>query len=267
MSLSIRSHGDDARLRQMDQIQRRRERGSQRLASGKRIATAADDPAGLAIAKRLEAQVRGSAQGERNVADGQSLLRTADGALQSSQDSLGRMRELTVQAQNGTLSASDRDAIQQEYDQLALGLDQTAGGSSFAGTQLLDGSASGGNAVVISDGGGGEHSLDLPDARASTLAVAGRSVADPATMQALDAAGATLASSRARLGAADNALASHGRQLAASGAAAEAARSRIEDVDVAQAVAEQTRDRILFSLQVSGQRAASSRPKLLDLLG
>lgn len=267
MTLSLRSHEELPTIHRMEQLASRRDRTSRQLASGKRIATAADDAAGLAIASRLTAAVRGSAQGQRNLADGQSLVRTADGALQSSQDGLARMRELTVQAQNGTLSDQDRAVIQQEYDQLADQLDQTAGGTGFAGRTLLDGSSSGAEAVVVRDGNGGDHALDLPDARAAALGVAGRSVTDAATMQALDDASAQLASARGRLGSADNALERHSRQLGATGEALEDARSRIEDVDVAKAVAEQTRDRILVGLQVSGLRAGRSQRHLLDLMG
>jgi flagellin len=262
MTMSIRAARPMPSLHPLAATAARRERTSARLAAGKRIATAGDDPAGLAIAARLQAAARGLRQGERNVADGQSVLRVADGAMSTSQDDLARMRELAVQARNGTLSAADRDAIQQEYDQLAAQLDQTAGGASFGGRSLLDGSASGPGSLAIVDGAGGDQALPLPDARANALGVAGRSVADAATVQALDAASEQLAAARGRLGAADSAFDRRGRQLGAAATAAEEARSRIEDVDVAAAVADQTRDRILLGLQVSG--LAHSRRGFLD---
>ncbi len=252
----------------MQQVTARLERTQQRLASGKRMATAADDPAGLAMARRLEAAVRGMAQGERNLGDGQSLARTAEGALQGTQDNLARMRELTVQAQNGTLTAVDRQAIQQEYDQLAGQIDQTAGGTSFAGRALLDGSAAGANAVVVTDGNGGEQRLDVPDTRAQALGVAGRAVGDPATLQALDEASSRVSSVRATLGAADNRLSAQATQLAETRANAEEARSRIEDADFARELSEQTRDRILLGMQLAGHRVAGRRARaVLDLLG
>ncbi|MBL8754023.1 MAG: hypothetical protein JNK15_12055 [Planctomycetes bacterium] len=265
---SIRSHGDHTRLRQMEQLASRRDRTARRLASGKRLAGAADDPAGLAIATRLAAGERSAAQGGRNLADGQGLVRTAEASLQSSQDALGRMRELSVQAQNGTLSTDDRQTIQQEFDQLAAQLDQTAAGAQFAGRPLMDGSMSGGQAAVVTDGAGGDHAVDVPDLRAAALGVAGLAVDAPGTLAAIDGASARVGEVRATLGAADHTLERHGRQLGAAGEALEAARSRIEDVDVAQAVAEQVRDRILLGLQVSGQRVAGSAPRrLLDLMG
>ena len=252
----------------LTELAARSQRNSRQLASQKRIATAADDAAGLAIAKRLEAAVRGAAQGERNLQDGQSLVRTADATLQTSSDTIARMRELTIQAQNGTLSAADRDAVQQEYDQLAAQLDQTAGGSNFAGQSLLDGSASGTDAIVLTDGSGNETTIDIGDASAAALGVAGRSVADPNTVAALDQAAQQIAVERARLGATDNALANQQESLAAARIAADEARSRIEDLDVARAIAERTRDRILGDLALAGQREDNrNQRQILNLLG
>lgn len=267
MTLSIRSQGELAPQHMLARLGERSARTSRQLASGRRIATAADDAAGLALATRLAATARGLAQGERNLADGQGLVRTAEAALQTSQDDLARMRELAVQAQNGTWSADDRAVMQQEYDQLAAQLDQTARATTFAGRALLDGSAAGSGAVVVRDGAGGDHPLPLPDATATASAVAGRDVAAPTTLTALDAASAQLASARGRLGSADRTLDGHARQLGAAAVASEDARSRLEDVDVAVAVAEQTRDRILQGMVLAGVRAGRSRRPFLDLLG
>lgn len=268
MSLSLGRTTSGASQRFLESLATMRDRRQQQLGSGKRIAQAADDSAGLAIAKRLEAAVRGTAQGERNLADGQSMVRTAEGSLQSSHDTISRMRELSVQAQNGTLTQGDRDVIQQEYDQLSAQLTQTAGGTSFAGRTLLDGSASGDQSVVITDGNGGETNIEIGDASAAGLGVQGRSVADPDTLSALDGAQAMLASERARLGALDNTMARQQSQLATSRVNAEAARSRIEDLDVAKAVSESTRDRLLQDLAMGGHRMAeANRGRVLDLLG
>ena len=267
MTFSIRSQGELARLHRMEQLAARRERTSRQLASGKRITGAADDAAGLAVATRFAAAERGMAQGANNLAAGQDLVRTAEATLQTSQDDLARMRELSMQARNGTLSDADRAVVQQEYDALAAGLDQTASGTSFAGRNLLDGSSGGNAAVVVGDGSGGDHALDLPDARAAALGVAGRDVAAAATVDAVDAASAQLARARGRLGTADRSLESHARQLGAAGASLADARSRIEDVDVAVATAAQTRDRILQGLQLAGARAERARRPLLDVIG
>ncbi|MFK7740257.1 MAG: flagellin [Planctomycetota bacterium] len=253
--------------RLQEQLQALQDRTRARLASGRRIATAADDAAGLAISKRLEAEVRSSRQAERNAADVQSVARVADGAMQSSQDSLGRMRELTVQAQNGTLSASDRETIQQEFDQLSAQLNQTAGGTRFGDTTLLDGSASGEAAIAAATGDSDSVELEISDVGADALGLSGRSVADASTLTALDQAGEMLASERARIGATDNTLGRQQNRLAAARESAEAARSRIEDVDVAREVAESTRGRILSELSLAGQRVSEQgRARIYDLL-
>lgn len=208
------------------------------------------------------------AQGERNVADGQSLVRTAEASLQQSQDTLARMRELTIQAGNGTLSASDRGALQAEYDQLSAQLDQTAGGTSFGGKTLLDGSAGGQGATTITDGGGGDTVVDLPDVGATALGVAGQGVADPAAIAALDAAAERLGQLRSRLGATDNSFARQQEQLAAARVGAESARSRIEDADPAGELSQLIRDRILMSLQEAGHRRAGETTRhAIDRMG
>ncbi|MCB9876367.1 MAG: flagellin FliC [Planctomycetes bacterium] len=249
----------------MAKLVERQRTAKQRLASGKRIVGAADDASGLAMAQRLTADVRSAAQAERNYDDGRSIARVADGAMQTSHDNLARMRELAVQARNGTLSDGDRATVQQEYDQLAAQLEQTAGATRFAGRPLLDGSAAGVDAIEITDGEGNATRLDLADVGAAALGVAGRAVDDPGTLQALDDAGAMLASERASVGAADAQLERQGAVAATGRIAADEARSRIEDADVARELAEDLRDRILARLQIAGQRIAQRQQgRLID---
>ena len=112
----------------------------QRLSSGMRINSAKDDAAGVAIADRFTAQIRGLDMARRNAADGISLAQTAEGALASSTNSLQRIRELAVQAANATNSSSDRKALQTEVSQLVSEMDLTANNTEFAGVKLLDGS-------------------------------------------------------------------------------------------------------------------------------
>jgi len=112
----------------------------QRLSSGLRINSAKDDAAGLAISNRMTAQIRGLNQAARNANDGISMAQTAEGALQESTNILQRMRELAVQAANDTNSATDRQSIQAEVDQLISELDRIANTTSFNGRKLLDGS-------------------------------------------------------------------------------------------------------------------------------
>ncbi|WP_130472683.1 flagellin [Candidatus Magnetaquicoccus inordinatus] len=125
----------------------------ERMSSGKRINRAADDAAGLSIATRMNAQVRGFNQALRNVNDGVSLSQVAQGALKDVQDTLQRMRELAVQAANDTNSARDRQTLHEEFNQLRNHISQVAATTDFNGTKLLDGSFSGKTFHVSSNRG------------------------------------------------------------------------------------------------------------------
>ena len=120
----------------------------QRLSSGMRINGAKDDAAGLAISQRFTAQIRGLSTAIRNAGDAVSLTQTAEGALGSVTSNLQRMRELAVQASNGTNSQVDRDALNAEYTQLRSEVQRVADQTVFAGLKLLDGSFSGVNFQV-----------------------------------------------------------------------------------------------------------------------
>ena len=109
----------------------------ERLATGQRINSASDDAAGLAIGSRMEAQIRGLQQATRNSNDAMSLLQTADGAAVEISDMLQRMRELAVQAQNGTNESADITNLNKEFAQLATEIDRIADDTKFNGTALL----------------------------------------------------------------------------------------------------------------------------------
>jgi flagellin len=109
----------------------------QRLSSGLRINSAKDDAAGLAIAERMNAQVKGMNVAVRNANDGISLSQTAEGALSQVSDSLQRMRELAVQARNSTNSSSDKDSLNKEFSQLQSEITRVLGGTSFNGKHML----------------------------------------------------------------------------------------------------------------------------------
>ena len=113
-----------------------------RLSSGLRINSAKDDAAGFAIAERFLSNIRGLSQVARDTSDGVSLAQTAQGALSATNDSLQRMRELAVQAGNGTLSSADREKLQKEFEQLSGEVDRVAKSTAFNGQKLLDGSFS-----------------------------------------------------------------------------------------------------------------------------
>jgi flagellin len=112
----------------------------QRLSSGLRINSAKDDAAGLAISERMTAQIRGLGQAMRNANDGISMLQTAEGAMDEVGNMLQRMRELSVQSANDTLSASDRTSLNTEYAALSAEITRVSTATEFNSTKLLDGS-------------------------------------------------------------------------------------------------------------------------------
>jgi flagellin len=113
----------------------------QRLSSGLRVNSAKDDAAGLAIAERMNAQVKGMNVAARNANDGISLAQTAEGALGKVSDSLQRMRELAVQSRNASNSDSDRDSLDKEFQQLTAEINRVLGGTTFNGKAILGASA------------------------------------------------------------------------------------------------------------------------------
>ena len=123
------------------QSQRILDTAMERLSTGKRINYATDDAAGQAIAVRLEAEIQGIAMASRNVADAQSLMDTADGALAETHNILLRMRELAVQASNGTLNSDDNAALDAEFQQLEAEIDRIASSSKWAGSDMFTGTA------------------------------------------------------------------------------------------------------------------------------
>ena len=141
----------------------------QRLSSGLRVNSAKDDAAGLAIAERMNTQVKGLTVASRNANDGISLAQTAEGALGKVGDMLQRMRELAVQAGNATNSKSDREALQAEVSQLAAEIDRVAKQTNFNGTKILDGSFAGAVFQVGANSGDNITVGALVDTRSSQL--------------------------------------------------------------------------------------------------
>ncbi len=237
------SAGLDAMRRARDLVLRDWER----LASGRRINRAGDDAAGLAIASALHASERSLRQGVRNLSDGVNLAGTAEGALETSADALVRMRELVVAGGNGALGESGRAAIQAEYDELAEEITRISDATEYGDRPLLDGSLS----VQLSDGTGTASTLSVGDQSAQALGVAGLSVGNGATLDAIDAAIASVTGARANLGAAESRLESGIRSLTAQAENVAAARSRIEDTDYAESASDFARHSLLSRAQIA----------------
>ncbi|MET0334030.1 MAG: flagellin [Rhizobacter sp.] len=247
----------------------------QRLSSGLRVNSAKDDAAGLAIAERMNAQVRGMNVASRNANDGISLAQTAEGALGKVSDAIQRMRELAVQSANGTNNEDDRANLDAEYQQLASEVDRIIGGAKFNGTQLLDGSAA---EFVFQVGAGGVdtaetdtitvESVDMGDLVGAWGAITGEdaSLANTA-IEALDAALTTVTTGRATMGAIQNRFDSVIANLATSAENLSAARGRIMDADFAAETMNLSRAQILQQAGTAMISQANQLPQqVLSLL-
>ena len=173
--------------RNLNQSQSSLATSMQRLSSGLRVNSAKDDAAGLAIAERMNTQVRGLNVAARNANDGISLAQTAEGALGKVGDMLQRMRELAVQAANASNSPEDRKALQAEVAQLRDEIDRVAKGASFNGKKLLDGSFTAATFQIGANSGDSITVGSLTDTRATALSKIGFSENTAAVVNPADA--------------------------------------------------------------------------------
>ncbi len=227
----------------------------QRLSSGLRVNSAKDDAAGLAIAERMNAQVRGMNVAIRNANDAISLAQTAEGAIGKIGDLLQRMRELSVQSANGTNNASDRDNLQTEFLELQYEVTRLVEGTRFNGTSLFDGSSATftfqvGAGTTVNDTidmMGTDLTATVRDAVAtSALVISGTDATNARTaIDALDGAIEEVTTSRALYGAAQNRFEAVIMNLQVSAENLTAARSRIMDADFAVETANLSRAQIL----------------------
>ena len=262
----------------------------QRLSTGSRINNAKDDAAGQAIATRLTAEIQGLEIASRNVADGQSLVDTAEGALQETHTLLLRMREIGVQAANGTLSTSDNQALDAEFQQLVKEIDRIAQNTTWAGAALLNGNAAGAEdstatfsfqAGVGNNSGADVFSVTVKNADATTLDVfvANNTVATDndvnllsqtsagSAITAVDAAIATVSSERANLGAVSNRMASTMANLDQIRVNLTASKGRIADADFAAETANLAKGQILQQAATAMlAQANASKQQVLTLI-
>ncbi len=261
-----------ASQRQLSRVTNRLNSNYQRLASGSRIATAADDPAGLGISERMRAKLRSLSVAQRNGRDGISLIQTAEGALNETNTSLVRMRELAVQAANGTLNTDDRSTLDVEFQALVTEIDRLANATTFNGVDLLNTNAT---SVDIQIGTESTESIlvGLVDASSSTLGltVTGFDISNVSNARAslgiIDSAINGITIARGNLGATENRLESAVRSLQNAELNLAAAESRIRDVDIASETADLTRNSILQQAAVSVLSQANLQPQIaLSLL-
>jgi len=215
----------------------------QRLSSGLRVNSAKDDAAGLAIGNRMDAQIRGMNVAIRNANDGISLAQTADGALSTVSDALQRMRELAVQAANGSNGTTDRANLDTEYQQLSSEITRIASQTKFNGTAIIGGGA---GAQVFQVGADNGDTLTVTTTAVTTVAGDLTSAANANTaLTAIDAKLDSINTDRATYGAAMNRFSFAVSNLQIGAENQSAAKSRIMDADFAAETANLSRANIL----------------------
>ena len=250
----------------------------QRLSSGLRINTAADDAAGYAISQGLTSQVNGFDQASRNVGDAVSMVQTAESSLNNTQSMLQRVRELAVQYQNGDLSSTDKTDIQNEVNQLTQEVDRQRGAVTFNGINLLNGTAGGANGVTFQVGAnsGDTLSASFADVEGSSgLGVTGFSWSQAASggtvfdlsqanaLSTLDTAIGNISNQAATLGAVQNRLQYTSDAISSTEENLSASNSRIQDVDMASEMTTLTQQQILQQAGTAMLAQANSQPQLV----
>ncbi|MBL8739137.1 MAG: flagellin [Planctomycetota bacterium] len=249
------------------QVTTRLARNYQRLSTGLRISTAADDAAGLAISERLRSQVRSLAQASRNANDGISLVQVGEGALNEVSNILVRLRELAIQSANGSSSTADKNTIKEEFDSLVNEINRIAQSTEFNGIRLLDGSASTVTFQVGINTASGIDSLNvsLTPALVTTLGLnsvdVGSGGSTSFAITQIDSAINSVSQLRGRFGSLQNRLQSTIANLGVASESLSAAESRIRDVDVAYETAELTRNNILQQASISILSQANAQPQ------
>ena len=254
----------------------------ERLSSGFRINSAADDAAGLQITDRMTSQVQGLNQAVRNANDAISLSQTAEGALSETTTALQRIRTLAVQSQNGINSDADREALQKEVDALRTEISRIATTTQFAGVEVLSGSFSA--KFLVGANSGQTISVNLSTQALTRANVQGFSATGlgltgagndvltsenaSSMMASIDNAISAIGGLRADLGALQNRFQSTIRNLSNISEKVSAARSQIKDSDFAHETANLTRNQIIQQASTTILSQANQRPQsALSLLG
>ena len=231
----------------------------QRLSSGLRINSASDDAAGLAIADRMNAQIKGTNVAIRNANDGISLAQTAEGALATVTDALQRMRELAVQAQNGTNGTSDRANLDTEYQALSSEITRIAAQTKFNGVAIVGGGA---GANVFQVGANNGDTLTITTTAITTVAGDLTTSANASTaVAALDTKLDAITTNRATYGAAINRFGFAISNLGITSENQTASRGRIMDADFASETANLSRSQILQQAGTAMVAQANSQPQ------
>lgn len=248
-----------------------------KLSSGKRITKSADDAAGLGIAKKMEAEVRGYQMAQRNAGAGISMIQVAEGGLDESTNILTRMRELSIQAASDTVGETERGYLDLEYGQLLEEVDRISKTTTFSGGALLTGESENGIMEFHVGAYAGEENKISFDAQATNatiegLEMAGTNIQDKENasenLQVIDDAITKVAGFRANFGAIQSRLQSTISNLGTSVVNTEAARSQIEDVDIAAETANLASNNVIKSAATAVLAQANAIPNsALRLIG
>ncbi|WP_100655812.1 flagellin [Alteromonas flava] len=251
----------DSNASLLQQVQQKQETLFERLASGRRVNSAADDSAAQQIIDRLTSQVEGNRQSIRNAYDGISVAQVAESGLQGINEDAQRIRELTLQAGNGTLNDADRRAIQSEISQLQENISQTVEQTNFAGRPLL--SEDGNIDFQVGANAGQQIGLQTRDIQSELEGLLNADVTTSGGIQealtAADEALNVIGGARSDLGATQNQFESAARNLSQADVNTAAARSRIQDTDYAQAASENAAAGVLGQSALSVQAQANQQ--------
>lgn len=252
---------------QLSKTQAALSKNFERLSSGQRINGASDDAAGLGISKSMDSQIRSMAVAERNTSDAISMVQTADGAADQIHELLTRMRELAVQASNGSLGANDLTNLDTEYQSSLGEIDRIATSTKFNGSNLLSGAAASKNFQVgIGTAATDRISVSFGGADATRLGVNGGDVTSFANAQtaltALDTAISSLSTVREGFGSAMNRLSFASTNLQSQQTNLSAAVSRIRDVDIARETASMSKNQVLSQAGAAILAQANQAPQL-----
>jgi flagellin len=241
----------------------------EQLSTGKRINSASDDAAGLAISDKMTAQIRGLNQAVRNANDGISMIQTADGATQEVTNMLQRMRELSVQASNGTNTSDDKTAINSEFGELQKEIKQISTNTQWNGTAII---ASGVSSVAFQVGANSGQMVtvkfqNIADLSGKMAAALTSTMSASAGVGALDDALKKIDAFRSDMGAKVNRLTYAADNLTNISTNTAASRSRIQDADYAQATTEMARAQIIQQAATAMLAQANQQPQsVLSLL-
>lgn len=267
MALSITSNTVSLTAqRNVGKTQRALQGNMSRLSSGMRINEAADDAAGLGISEKLRSQIVSLSQAGRNANDGVSMIQVAEGAMNEQAGIVTRLRELAVQASNGTLGTDERGFIDAEKTELMSELDRISSVTDFNGVKML-GAGAGTVTMQVGAANTANDRIDITFTQTdtATLGLTGLDLSTAANAQAaldtIDTAVTNLSTARATVGAGQNRLVVAMNNLSVAHENLSAADSRIRDVDVAEETAKMTRNQILSQAGVAVLSQANQLPQ------